>query len=249
MKSYFAICTRFLAKHQLLLIPIFFGVLIPLLVLGKSAEEVSREGGFDHDVPLLRFIHQYANSNLDGLMIFVTRLGGLVFMVPFAIAVLVFLVRSKYWIGAKFFALAVGGAGLINILAKALFHRDRPTLWLSPAPEFDYGFPSGHSMLTMAFVAALVLLTWRTRRRWPVLVCGALFVLAVGLSRVYLGVHFPSDVLAGWSASLAWVSSVYLVLSSTGKLRWPQQNVLATDHKADMTKRKSNNKLLYQPSP
>lgn len=249
MKSYFAICARFLAKHQLLIIPIFFGVLIPLLVFGKSAEEVSREGGFDHDVPALRLIHQYANSNLDGLMIFVTRLGGLLFMVPFAAAVLILLVRSKYWHGAKFFSLAVGGAGVINILVKALFHRDRPTLWLSPAPEFDYGFPSGHSMLTMAFMTALVLLTWRTRWRWPVLVCGGLFVLAVGLSRVYLGVHFPSDVLAGWSASLAWVSGVYLVLSSTGKLRWPQQSVVATDHKTDRTKGKGNNKLLCQPSP
>lgn len=224
MKNLLSTFTRLVAKYYLLLIPIFFGILIPLFAFAKSAEEVWNEGGFERDVPVLQFIHQYSNPTLDHVMVFITRLGGITYMIPFTAVILFFLLRSKYRSGAWFLVLAVGDAGVLNLLVKAAFHRARPTLWISPAPEYDYGFPSGHSMLTMAVVTALVLLTWRTRWRWPVFFCGGLFVLAVGLSRAYLGVHFPSDVLAGWSASLAWVSSVYLVLSSTSKLHWPKQN-------------------------
>lgn len=246
MKNRLLTLIRFVAKHQLLLVPIFLGVLIPLLAFAKSAEEVWTEGGFERDVPFLQFVHHYANPTLDALMVFITRLGGTAYMIPLTAIILFVLIRSKYRSGAWFFALAVGGACVLNILVKAGFHRARPTLWISPAPEYDYGFPSGHSMLTMAVVTALVLLTWRTRWRWPVFVCGGLFVLAVGLSRAYLGVHFPSDVLAGWSASLAWVSSVYLVLSSTGKLHWPKQNTVITEYGTDEKEKENNKRLLYQ---
>ena len=69
-------------------------------------------------------------------------------------------------------------------------------------------------MGSMAVVAALVTLTWGTRWRWAVVAFGALFVALVGLSRLYLGVHYPSDVLTGWLASLAWVGGCALIRSS-----------------------------------
>jgi undecaprenyl-diphosphatase len=67
-------------------------------------------------------------------------------------------------------------------------------------------------MLSSAFVGAAAVLAWPTRWRWPVLALGAPFALLVAFSRLYLGVHFPSDILAGWLASLAWVLGVSLVL-------------------------------------
>jgi membrane-associated phospholipid phosphatase len=106
---------------------------------------------------------------------------------------------------ALFWAVAMGGTGVLNSGAKLFFRRERPELWLSPAPEHTYSFPSGHAMGSMALVAALAVLAWPTRWRWWAIILGGAFTLSVGFSRVYLGVHFPSDVVAGWSASLAWV--------------------------------------------
>src|SRR3546814_9881919 len=67
-------------------------------------------------------------------------------------------------------------------------------------------------MGSMTLAAVLVLLAWPTRWRWPVVAAMAAFVPMVGLSRVYLGVHFPSDILAGWAAALAWTAGAYLLV-------------------------------------
>jgi undecaprenyl-diphosphatase len=104
------------------------------------------------------------------------------------------------------------GSIVINRTAKLLLHRVRPHLWESLSPEFDFAFPSGHAMSSMTLVAALVILTWGTRWRWLVLSFGGLFVLAIGWTRLYLGVHFPSDILAGWMVSLAWAIGVSLLI-------------------------------------
>jgi len=82
-------------------------------------------------------------------------------------------------------------------------------LWESIAPEITYSFPSAHAMGSMALACVLVLLAWPSRWRWWVAVPAALFVLGVGLSRVYLGVHYPSDILAGWAAALVWTIAVH----------------------------------------
>ena len=85
-------------------------------------------------------------------------------------------------------------------------------LWESIVPEHNYSFPSGHAMGSMTLACVLVLLAWRTRARWAVLCAAAVFVVLVGMSRVYLGVHYPSDILAGWAAAIAWTIAVHVLL-------------------------------------
>ncbi|MDX2240635.1 MAG: phosphatase PAP2 family protein [Leptolyngbyaceae cyanobacterium bins.302] len=76
----------------------------------------------------------------------------------------------------------------------------------------SYVFPSGHAMASASFVMVLIVLAWNTRWRWLVLVGGSLFVLAIGWTRIYLGMHYPSDVVAGWLLEIAWSFAVLLVI-------------------------------------
>lgn len=75
-----------------------------------------------------------------------------------------------------------------------------------PIVDGHDGFPSGHAVGTMAAAAAFAVLAWPTRLRLPVLLGGALLVVGTGVSRLYLDVHYPADVLAGWCVAIAWVS-------------------------------------------
>jgi undecaprenyl-diphosphatase len=196
------------------LVWIFAGVLAALFIFGQLAEEVWEREGFAWDDSILLFINSHATPSRDVFFLTITFLGAARVMVPFTIGVFLVLLSKRRALDALFFGLACWGAMILNLLAKALFGRARPDLWVSPAPETTLSFPSGHAMTSMAVVAALVTLAWPTRWRWPVLIGGVLFVLTVGLSRLYLGVHFPSDVLAGWSASLVWVASVYGIVEA-----------------------------------
>ena len=198
--------------HRLRLIILFAGVLIPLWIFGELAEDVIERQRFGFDVPILLFLHNRATPLLDQIMLFFSLIGYRFGVVPVDILVFLFFLQRRRWGDLLFWTIAVGGAALLNLAAKHSFGRVRPDLWLSIAPETTFSFPSGHAMGSMALVAAVVVLTWPTRWRWLVLILGAIFVLMVGMSRVYLGVHYPSDILAGWTASLAWVIGVSLVL-------------------------------------
>ena len=203
---------QWVRTHRWRVLLLFLGVLIPLSAFGDLAEDVWRQERLAWDVPILLFVHSYATPALDRVMLFFSRVGYRYGVVPVDLALLLFLLMRRRWGDSLFFGVAVGGAAALNLVVKQLFGRVRPALWPSLAPEKTFSFPSGHAMGSMALVAALVVLSWPTRWRWPVLILGSLFVLLVSLSRIYLGVHYPSDILAGWSASLAWVVGLSMVL-------------------------------------
>lgn len=198
--------------HRLRLLILFIGVFAPLYLFGELADEVIEREIFVLDRPVLLFMHDLATPFLDSVMLFFSRAGSALVLIPIDAVVFFVLVFRRYWGKAAFWGLAVGGSALLNVAAKHVFVRTRPDLWLSIAPETTYSFPSGHAMQSMAFVAALIVLGWQHRWIWWAAAAGGMFVLLVGLSRVYLGVHYPSDILAGWTASLAWVLGLSVVL-------------------------------------
>lgn len=199
-----------LRDHGFRLLILFAGVLVPLYLFGTLAEEISEQELFSFDKPVLLFLRSHGNNALDVAMIFFSRAGSAAVLVPFDVAVFLFLLRRRGRSAAIFWLLAVGGASLLNLIGKHAFARVRPELWVSLLPETTFSFPSGHAMQSMAVVVGLVALTWHGRYRWPVLLLGGCFVFLVGLSRIYLGVHFPSDILAGWTAALAWTLGLSL---------------------------------------
>lgn len=200
--------------RRLSLVLLFATVLLPLVVVGALAEDVWHAEAFPFDGAILAWLHARATPALDAPMLFFSRAGAPRPMVALFVAVLGALIARGRRGDATFFAVAVAGAMALNFAAKVLFGRARPDLWVSLAPESDYSFPSGHAMGAMAVAVALATLAWGTRWRWPIAIVGGLFVGLVGLSRLYLGVHYPSDVLTGWLAALAWVGGVRLIRSS-----------------------------------
>ncbi|MFB9278877.1 phosphatase PAP2 family protein [Cohnella cellulosilytica] len=102
----------------------------------------------------------------------------------------------------------IGGAPLLNTALKMIFRRERPDLHRL-AEELGYSFPSGHSMAAFALYGVLAYLLWRhvpgTKGRFALVSLAALLAFFIGLSRIYLGVHYPSDVLAGYLASTVWL--------------------------------------------
>lgn len=200
-----------LLENRVLVALLFGGVLLPLLAFGAIAEDVWDKETLRGDDPILLWAHSRANPQLDRLMLAITHIGSPPLMFSMYAAVAWFLWAKKRRGDLWFFLVSVSGAGLLNLVAKRFFNRARPDLWLSIDPRSDFSFPSGHAMGTMALFTALCVLTWPTKRRWPVLATGAIVVFFVGLSRIYLGVHFPSDVLCGWLASLSWVLGLHLI--------------------------------------
>jgi membrane-associated phospholipid phosphatase len=198
-------------RHFGTLSMLFAGVLLPLWLFGSVAGEVVEKEPFSFDHPIMMFVHSHETPLLDSLMYFFTKAGSALTLVPLFVVVFVMLMRRGQRASATFWAVSVAGAALINFLAKQGFGRVRPDLWVSRVHETTYSFPSGHAMSTMAVVAALTFLLWKTRWRWIAAALGAVFVLMVSLSRVYWGVHYPSDILAGWAASLAWVAGVRMM--------------------------------------
>lgn len=213
MQSFLTFVTHLILLRRASLLLLLIGVFLPLQIFGELAEEVwENEGGFPWDVPILLAIHSTAQPQLDVFASTLTKLGVFWGVFPVASAIALVLFIKRRWRKLAYLITTLLGSIIINRTAKTLLHRVRPHLWESPAPEFDYGFPSGHAMSSMTLVAALVILTWGSRWAILVLITGGLFVLAIGWTRLYLGVHYPSDILAGWTASIAWATGVSLLI-------------------------------------
>ncbi|MDI9239422.1 phosphatase PAP2 family protein [Lysobacter sp. LF1] len=199
-----------LRRHGRRLLLVFVALLLPLWAFGELADEIHEQEAITFDEPILLFAHTMARQGFDDFFVFVSKLGYAWGVVPFDIVLVLALTVMRRYREATFAAIALGGSALLNIGAKLVFARERPSLWESIAPETNYSFPSGHAMGSMTLACTLVFLAWHTRWRWLAIAVMVPFVLLVGLSRVYLGVHYPSDILAGWAVASAWVAAVFL---------------------------------------
>lgn len=185
-------------------------ILIPLGAFVSLAVAVIT-GGNGWDTTLLRETHAAASPTLDRLMLLVAEIGSVPGALALAAAGVLLLIARRRQRAALFLALAALGSGLGPLL-KLIIGRPRPALWARLEPVAGFSFPSGHALATALVVLALCLLAWRTRGRWFILVPGLAFIATVGLSRVYLGVHYPSDVLASWSLAGAWLALLHVTV-------------------------------------
>lgn len=180
----------------------------------KIAEDVRERETNLFDDAVLNAIHGMANSFLDAFIPVATDAGGVVVVAGLTAVLLAAFVYKRQYIRGAIIGGSVVGAALINVILKSVFERARPDLWDKLIHEAGYSFPSGHSMMTAALGISLVVALWESRWRWWAVGFAAVYVPFIGFTRLYLGVHFPTDVAAGWLVSGAWVMAVTLLVRS-----------------------------------
>jgi membrane-associated phospholipid phosphatase len=194
---------------------LLLGVGLPLLGFTVLASHIWQQGkGFTWDIPCLEWVHTMAQPRLDSIAQTLTPLGVAWGVLPVLTVIGCVLLYQRNWRSLVYLVVTPLGSALINRTVKLVFHRARPQLWEVFSPDLTYAFPSGHAMSSMAFVMVLIVLAWKTRWRWLVAISGGLFVVGIGWTRLYLGMHYPSDVLAGWLLAIAWSVGVLLLLAS-----------------------------------
>jgi membrane-associated phospholipid phosphatase len=156
------------------------------------------------ETAIMLWIHRHANPTLDAAFVFSWLLGSLWFCGPLTLfAAARHLRRGERREAAAWLGLAIAVAFLPELL-KILVRRSRPTLWPWLLPTFGYSFPSGHAMAGAALYSFLGWLVLRSRNLGAVgFALGFAIGAFVGVGRMYVGVHWPSDVAAGWALGLA----------------------------------------------
>jgi membrane-associated phospholipid phosphatase len=166
------------------------------------------------DEQLRAELHTYASPGLTRFMIAISRFGGPSFLVPMGLGLALAFLIHGWRRGAFLIVITLAGAGLLNTLLKQTFARTRPEAFFDYPLPLSQSFPSGHAIFAASVFGGLaVLLTDRIRRtslQVLVWVAALAIILLVGISRVYLGVHYPSDVLAGYAVAVFWIVGVAL---------------------------------------
>jgi undecaprenyl-diphosphatase len=188
-----------------------------LLIVHALTSTVSQTTLGWADNSALSWIHSLRTPLLDRIFLVATHVGSALLLLPASIVLTATLVSRGRPLDAWLLGLGLAGAMLISQLAKAIFSRPRPELFdpLVTMPA-NFSFPSGHSTQIAAFALSLALLVYRSSSTSLSRIITGLSILvaiAVGISRIYLQIHYPSDVLAGAMLAVLWVTGLYTLLS------------------------------------
>jgi membrane-associated phospholipid phosphatase len=193
---------------------ILCGCLFLLALFGWLSQEVLEQETFGFDTTILLWLHQYSNSWIDSLMLGLTNLANPEFVVILvAISLGVLLWYRRVW-AAQIFGLNCLGGLILNQGLKLIFVKPRPKLWTPLVVEHSYSFPSGHALGSLVLYGFLaVLLADRyPRYRIGIYISASSIIMAIGLSRLFLGVHYPTDIIAGYAVGFVWLTTCVWIL-------------------------------------
>lgn len=197
----------------------FSVLLLPAFAFVKLAEEMREGETLVFDEKVLRGINAHATTQLDMAAVIATQFGGIIGTTVLTGGIALLLWGRRMRRMATLLVTGVGGAVVLNLLLKAVFQRDRPQLWERLVTENSHSFPSGHAMASSALAFSLVVIYWPTKWRVPVMLAAGLYMVVIALTRLYLGVHYPTDILAGWAVSAAWIATMVYALTYRTTLR------------------------------
>jgi len=179
------------------------------------------------DDAVIWLVRYYASPALDRVMIFITSLGYSIYYGVFVAATILTLLYYRRWLEATGLSICLVGGVVLNVLLKHLFERSRPDLF-RVVVESGYSFPSGHAMVSLCYYGMLAFLFARSiksgKLRLIVMIDTILLVVAIGVSRIYLGVHYPTDILAGYAAGATWLAFCIALL-----IWWEKRRVVKED--------------------
>lgn len=200
---------------------LLFAWLIQLAVPGGTGEL---------DAAGRRVVHSYAAPWLTALMRWASTAGSGLVLWPLGALVAVLLARAGRVREAALFGVAVVGANLVSESMKLFFRRARPEPWFGYALPSTYSFPSGHAFVSFCFYLCLAEIVirdeWPLARKVAIWTAAVACTMTIGLSRVYLGVHYPTDVLAGYVAGIAWTT----LIRGAHHMWWGRRVVGTTAH-------------------
>jgi undecaprenyl-diphosphatase len=176
-------------------------------------------GPTSFDSHVTRWFLDRRSDALSTVMKAVTWLGSSAVIVPVALLVVAVLLVKHAWYPAVFLALCVAGASLLSVVSKHIIDRDRPPEAIRLQHTTTSSFPSGHATQAAATYLALAFVLVAVSRSSKLHVIGwiaaGMVIAAVGVSRVYLGVHWATDVIAGWLLGITWTTGVRLSFGNT----------------------------------
>lgn len=194
------------------------GFLLSLTVLWGFewlAEEVMEGETRRLDTSILLWVHSTFPGWLNLPMRLITALGYYWVVSILLVIATYFFYRANLKLSTVLLLISTPGAMVLATVLKAIYHRARPELFSTDYTATFYSFPSGHATVAVGFYGTLALLVavrYKGWQRWLIAAAGVTLVLLIGFSRLYLGVHYPSDIVGGYAAATVWVATVALPL-------------------------------------
>ena len=187
------------------------------------------------DDSVIRWMGAHHSSGADAVMLEITALGtGTVVIMVVAVAAL-FLVLTQHKYSAILLLASTSGGIVLNGVLKLGFNRPRPSLFVPAVHTVSSSFPSGHAMSAAIVYSTVAYLAARLHRRrwarWLIMIAALLLIVLISASRLYLGVHYPSDVIAGAAIGLAWAGFCMATLEAIQKF-WLRRGLQGDENPA-----------------
>ena len=179
----------------------------------EMAEAVASGATQRIDDAILLWLNRHSTPLLDVVALQITAVGNGLSVAVIGLVACAFLWATRERVGVLLLVIAVAGGNIFNVVLKDAFARPRPELFMLETPfarPVSASFPSGHATASMVLYLVLayllVRLGGRGPFRWMVIAVAGILIVLIGLSRMYLGVHYPSDVLAGYLFGFVWAA-------------------------------------------
>lgn len=177
----------------------------------------SQDEYLSFDLAVIEWAQSFVSDTMNIVMKVITEIGYIYVIIPIGLFAFYFLVfvKKHYW-EAVMLIVSILGGDMIKAILKNVLQRERPT-FMQIVEETGFSFPSGHTMSVVTFYGMLAYIIWINSPsvpvlRWTIAIIAPVIMLLVGFSRVYLGVHFPTDVLAGLAVGGAWLLTCMIAL-------------------------------------